>query len=167
VYGIFHRFFDQGLLWKRSGIELKQISNSEEKVPSWSWMAYDGEICYHYVPMDGLSRKGDFKFRYVERCNLAAPLKCVSLFHPLEQCEDTNYRIRETENGLTGWVRYDDNRGQQNTDRLEYVVILERPSGLTYGLLVEAVRNQEYRRIGVIAVEGKHGGPEREQVIVI
>jgi hypothetical protein len=136
-------------------------------VPSWSWMAYNGEISYHYVPMDGLSQKGNFELRYAERCTLAASLECISLLHPLEQSEDTNYKIRETEKGLTGWVRYDDNRDQENADRLEYVVILERPSGLTYGLLVKAVRNQEYRRIGVLAIEGKHEVSEREQVIVI
>jgi hypothetical protein len=136
-------------------------------VPSWSWMAYDGEISYHAIPMDGL-RKCEFQFRDNERCILVAPLKSISLSHSLTRCEDTNYRIRETNRRLTGWVRYDNDRHHEKAHTLlEYVVIMECPSGLTYGLLVYPEKDQEYRRIGVIAVKGEQAQPEREPVVVI
>jgi len=47
-YGIFQRFLHRSLLWQRpQNIPLKQIAYAAGKAPpSWSWMAYHGQIQY-------------------------------------------------------------------------------------------------------------------------
>ncbi|KAH6843201.1 hypothetical protein B0I37DRAFT_330891 [Chaetomium sp. MPI-CAGE-AT-0009] len=52
-YGVFRRHMHRYLLWKRQGeVGLERIDNfpPDERVPSWSWMAYAGEIKYIDVP---------------------------------------------------------------------------------------------------------------------
>jgi len=51
-YGIFDRFLHRSLLWQRpDGSVLRRISYEEKrKVPSWSWMAYEGHVSYMAVP---------------------------------------------------------------------------------------------------------------------
>ncbi|KAK4233569.1 hypothetical protein C8A03DRAFT_38710 [Achaetomium macrosporum] len=52
-YGIFRRHMHRYLLWKRHGeTGLKRITDfpPDERVPSWSWMAHNGEIKYIDVP---------------------------------------------------------------------------------------------------------------------
>ncbi|KIX10701.1 uncharacterized protein Z518_01785 [Rhinocladiella mackenziei CBS 650.93] len=51
VYGIFEAYLNRSLLWQRAGDEMRRISYPKgRKVPSWSWMAYDGCISYVDVP---------------------------------------------------------------------------------------------------------------------
>ncbi|KAH8685794.1 heterokaryon incompatibility protein-domain-containing protein, partial [Tricladium varicosporioides] len=47
-YGIFEKFLPRSLLWLRAGsMRMNRILyGNDRKVPSWSWMAYDGEIQY-------------------------------------------------------------------------------------------------------------------------
>lgn len=55
-YGMFERFLHRCLLWRRSGDTLKRIQLFRgETVPSWSWMAYTGGICYMNVPFGDVS----------------------------------------------------------------------------------------------------------------
>ncbi|KAH7155791.1 hypothetical protein B0J13DRAFT_521913 [Dactylonectria estremocensis] len=50
-YGIFDIYLHRCLLWQRAGDNLKHITSTRgSPVPSWSWMAYDGAICYLPVP---------------------------------------------------------------------------------------------------------------------
>ncbi|KAM6530025.1 hypothetical protein FALCPG4_008148 [Fusarium falciforme] len=51
-YGIIERYLHRSLLWKRANdAPLARISYPEErKVPSWSWMAFDGHIRYLNPP---------------------------------------------------------------------------------------------------------------------
>ncbi|TRX89459.1 hypothetical protein FHL15_009628 [Xylaria flabelliformis] len=49
--GIFDTYLHRSLLWQRAGDTLKSITSFRDaSVPSWSWMAYDGPICYLTVP---------------------------------------------------------------------------------------------------------------------
>jgi hypothetical protein len=50
-FGIFDRYLHRCLLWQRSGDCLRRIvSFRKGKIPSWSWMAYNGGIRYLDVP---------------------------------------------------------------------------------------------------------------------
>jgi hypothetical protein len=50
-YGVFHCYFHRCLLWQRSDQALSRIQRfRDEPMPSWSWMAYDGKICYMEMP---------------------------------------------------------------------------------------------------------------------
>jgi hypothetical protein len=57
-FGIFDIYLRRGLLWQRDQASLKRIDFSSKKeqeaVPSWSWMAYNGEIRYTSVPLGGV-----------------------------------------------------------------------------------------------------------------
>lgn len=50
-YGVFDCYLHRCLLWQRSDKALTRIPKfRDEPMPSWSWMAYDGKICYMEVP---------------------------------------------------------------------------------------------------------------------
>lgn len=52
-YGVFRKHMHRYLLWKRRGeTGLERITNfpPDKRVPSWSWMAYAGQIEYVDVP---------------------------------------------------------------------------------------------------------------------
>jgi hypothetical protein len=106
------------------------------------------------------TRACGFEFKYLSdlgKCVLVAPLKMISLVGKLQQDRDrdTNYEMTGIDANHTYCVRYDDDRVESNVESLTFIDVLERPSGLTRGILVEAVvDNTEYRRIGVIAVGG-------------
>lgn len=54
-YGVFDIYLRRGLLWQRDQASLERIDCSakeeQEPVPSWSWMAYAGDIRYMNVPL--------------------------------------------------------------------------------------------------------------------
>lgn len=61
-YGVFQSNFHRDLLWQRrnTGTTLWRINfPSEQRVPSWSWMAFDGEIRYMNVALGDLERTKD------------------------------------------------------------------------------------------------------------
>lgn len=124
-------------------------------------MAYAGQICFRPILGDVKSSGAcGFEFKYLSdlgKCVLVAPLKMISLVGKLQQDRDTNYEITEIGTNHTCRVRYDDdNRLESNVESLTFIDVLEGTSGLTCGILVKAVDmdNTEYRRIGVIAVDG-------------
>ena len=57
-FGIFELYLRRSLLWERVQPILKRIDFSKKKgqeaVPSWSWMAYNGEIRYTGAPFGGV-----------------------------------------------------------------------------------------------------------------
>ncbi|OHW99994.1 HET domain-containing protein, partial [Colletotrichum incanum] len=60
-FGIFQSNFHRDLLWQRRNSEstLRRIDFGAAhhfRIPSWSWMAYSGEIRYMNVPFDGIRR---------------------------------------------------------------------------------------------------------------
>lgn len=55
-HGVFNRYLHRCLLWRRSSKDLRRIKTFRgENIPSWSWMAYVGEIKYMSVPFGGVS----------------------------------------------------------------------------------------------------------------
>jgi hypothetical protein len=67
TYGIVHRFLHRSLLWERAGSEMKPISYSrDEIVPSWSWMAYEGETFY----------RNDAAWHFLRERHLDVKLQC-------------------------------------------------------------------------------------------
>ncbi|KAI0440127.1 heterokaryon incompatibility protein-domain-containing protein [Xylaria telfairii] len=60
-YGVFTRYFGRGLLWQRDVTLPSQImrpiqfpKSQQYKVPSWSWMAYEGAISFMHLPFGGI-----------------------------------------------------------------------------------------------------------------
>ncbi|KAI9779871.1 MAG: hypothetical protein M1839_007184 [Geoglossum umbratile] len=138
VYGIVQSFFLESLLWQRSRdrwmepmFDFKKRVSSWSvggyRVPSWSWMAYTGEIRYGSICTDGLSWKPDVRFNLIEYqrgdegdgllgksiyhapvslCTLAAPLVRIRSGCLIQLCGDTDCEIRDV-NDVVGWIRYD------------------------------------------------------------
>jgi hypothetical protein len=53
-------YFHRGLLWQRSGATLKRIKfHPNDKVPTWSWMAFHGGIRYMNVPFLDIEKAKD------------------------------------------------------------------------------------------------------------
>ena len=146
VYGIFERFFHQSLLWHRARDRITPIPEFESgSVPSWSWMAYEGEIAYKaFCLPDDATRKNDFKFSLVAASQYAleAPLFQISW------------------NDTTGQIMYD---GESSTDgqrarvniKGQKCVVIAQSRGNSYVLLVSPRDNlrQGYRRVGVARVK--------------
>ncbi|KAL3299532.1 HET-domain-containing protein [Colletotrichum asianum] len=62
AHGVFDTFFHRCLLWQRAKRSLNRIDLELLRgvhVPSWSWMAYDGEIRYMNVPFNRYSWEAD------------------------------------------------------------------------------------------------------------
>jgi len=81
VYGILGSFFRESLFWHRAGNNglVWNLKLHDRGVPTWSWMAYIGEIGYIALPTSNL-QKGP-RFTYVEtlgKCALQAPLAQMS-----------------------------------------------------------------------------------------
>ena len=58
-YGIFERYFGRSLLWQRDSdvARMKKIDfppKQQFRIPTWSWMAYDGGITFMDLPFDGV-----------------------------------------------------------------------------------------------------------------
>ncbi|PNP81135.1 hypothetical protein FNYG_05602 [Fusarium nygamai] len=53
-FGVFEQYLARSLLWSRpEDIFLKSITfQDDHRVPSWSWMAYEGPITYANIPFD-------------------------------------------------------------------------------------------------------------------
>lgn len=48
--GILDKYLGRGLLWQRSSPNLLRIPDLPWRIPSWSWMAYEGGIQYMNIP---------------------------------------------------------------------------------------------------------------------
>jgi hypothetical protein len=71
-YGAFKRYLHRSLLWQRSGGKrLERINYPEiRKVPSWSWMAYKGGICYMPIPFGEVDWSDDVRSYFMSEQNL-------------------------------------------------------------------------------------------------
>ncbi|RYP32142.1 hypothetical protein DL767_005378 [Monosporascus sp. MG133] len=135
-YGVFEKFFAESLLWWRSGkswlsplidfkAKFREWTVSGYRVPSWSWMAYAGEIGYSGAGANGSTYAtdatlicGESEDEVARRDGVAAVsfsgmLFALSapLFHLPATCaigerEDLDCEIRDGVD-LVGWARYD------------------------------------------------------------
>ncbi|KAI1108803.1 hypothetical protein F5Y14DRAFT_456674 [Nemania sp. NC0429] len=64
--GIFDIYLHRSLIWRRAGDTLKSISFRDAHVPSWSWMAYDGPICYLAIPFEEADWCKDIKSPFLK-----------------------------------------------------------------------------------------------------
>ncbi|KAK7423846.1 hypothetical protein QQZ08_008890 [Neonectria magnoliae] len=69
-YGIFERYFGRSLLWQRdTGMDQKPMkeiefpSQRQYRMPSWSWMAYEGGITFMDLPFSGVQWEDEDQIR--------------------------------------------------------------------------------------------------------
>ncbi|KAF2104858.1 HET-domain-containing protein [Rhizodiscina lignyota] len=86
-YGVFELYLHRCLLWQRTGDRVKRIGEFHGmRVPSWSWMAYDGGIRYMDVPYGGVSWREDI----------------VSPFAKAKKLDRSNETVMEGSEGTIG-----------------------------------------------------------------
>lgn len=200
IYGIFRCFRGESLLWQRSSddkwmeplIDFKDKVSSwsieRKRVPSWSWMAYGGEIRFGSVCTDGLSWKADFEFYYASsRYILAAPLARISSGCRIALYDDTNCEIRDADEDMVGWIRYDC-ECEDSIERIGCISLAEGtagwkeyacvsrdaellPGSFNYVLLVISAGRRQgeveaYRRLGVAVIQSTYLWPRGDKVHV-
>jgi hypothetical protein len=74
-YGIFERFLYRSLLWQPAQNTLTQIPYNGKAPPSWSWMAYHGQIKYLQVGFGDV--EWDISVRFVDALRFAKALRFV------------------------------------------------------------------------------------------
>jgi len=74
-YGIFECFLHRSLLWQPAQNTLTQISYNSKAPPSWSWMAYHGQIKYLQIGPEDI--EWDINVRFVHALRFAIPRNYV------------------------------------------------------------------------------------------
>ena len=143
-YGVFEEVFAESLLWRRSQeswlsplidfkADIHEWSVAGYRIPSWSWMAYTGEIRFHdHTSPDALTyatdlsiirgdgekrsdRGGVITITYTRNVfALSAPLLHLPADCVINRAQDSNCEIRHGHD-VVGWARYDcDDAGNQD-----------------------------------------------------
>ncbi|KAF4622802.1 hypothetical protein G7Y89_g14223 [Cudoniella acicularis] len=151
-YGIFQHFLHRSILWQRSGDKrMKPIEYPpDRKVPSWSWMAYEGEISYVDIPFGKVEWSDAVKFG--SKLELQAPVR--EFLHCTIEPQNEGCAIL-SEGGERGWLKFD---GEDITDiqRLKCIVV-----GKKYLEQETAYSRDRYILVVAQKLEGGHRTYER------
>ena len=100
-------------------------------VPSWSWMAYQGDIQYRTSDLHSLNWENiklttvnDLRSDAQNQDILTAPLGRVLQSCRIEGLKDTNSKISNGAGHLVGWIRYDC-ENEDNIERLGCIAIAQ------------------------------------------
>jgi hypothetical protein len=156
-YGVFDCYLHRFLLWQSAGDPLKRIEScGNEKVPSWSWMAYTGGIEYMSVPFGEVLWTEDiqspFRFRgkekFMDDWDRRKPAEIVARAWRLVDCPTNSLILDDATRNFEGSMKC-------------VVIGTEREAASNrlpkhYVLVVSVVSNEGadlYERIGVGIVE--------------
>ena len=161
-YGIIEKFLHRSLLWQRGGeAQLKRTvpeDRSKRKVPSWSWMAYEGAIDFMDIASEQVdwSQAVQFPSEDMLECYVTDIKDCT-----IER-KDEVFVVFDTGNGgeiatskdsddnkEKGWLRFDVDSFDIRTLRC---VVVGRDT--TWNHSSEEFRGECY----VIVVKPRHGG---------
>ncbi|KAH7304597.1 heterokaryon incompatibility protein-domain-containing protein [Stachybotrys elegans] len=142
-HGVFESLLHRSLLWQRSGpTRLERIfDKTDRRVPSWSWMAYNGGIEYMEIKSDQVEWNEGVKLVGDKLSAQVRTLRTTRTYH------------------ASKWLTYDEG-DSMNVRRLRCVITGRTRSGFTgeqrYYVLVTVPRRLEglriFERVGVGAV---------------
>ncbi|EHA21142.1 hypothetical protein ASPNIDRAFT_54678 [Aspergillus niger ATCC 1015] len=165
-YGVFRCFLPRLLLWKRAGMENDQIIYDNDRVPSWSWMLYNGKIDFltqsdlqvprnQSLSFDNSERGINIEVRQLEDCYtrerdgehiIFTKTKKFEVTTEVEVTKEVEVGILHFDMGSAAEVEsrncvviamsQDDDKDDPNKDY--YVLAVQRTSG-----------EEEYERLGV------------------
>jgi hypothetical protein len=156
-YGILERFLHRNLLWQRSGVEkMERIRYNNLKVPSWSWMAYQGGIKFIDASFADIYWNRGLGFDERRKDALTGSLgkfwKCT-----ITQ-EGPRYIVLDSRGIRNGWLQFDI-EGSTDLDVQKCVVVgcegFAIRSAIRFFVLVvrPTATNGEFERVGVGLVE--------------
>ncbi len=171
-YGIFGSFLHRNLLWERSPSQrMKRIEYGDNKVPSWSWMAYEGGIQFTEFSFGNLELFDDLKFAQDKRA-------LVTKVWEFQGCQleqeavsgTTRHRILDSCGTERGWIMYDvEDGGDLHKER---GVVVARPLDKSeiweyYMLVVKQRAEGGYERVGIGRVECGYISRQEPDVLVL
>lgn len=160
-YGIFLKFLQRNLLWQRHGTEkMERIEYNNQKVPSWSWMAYRGGIKFVDVSFDG---RDDIRWQIELDFDKERKDALTGSLGKFWKCKiiqkETRYAILGFRGTERGWLQFD---VEDSTDLdMQKCVVVGRTgegSEIEYFILVvrPTATNGEYERVGVGLIRASH-----------
>ena len=161
-YGISQRYLHRSILWQRSMVKRTERIEypPDRKVPSWSWMAYEGEISYMDIPFGKVEWSNAITWERSEpelQALVREFLDCK--IEPQEQNAECDIFAKSA--GKIGWLKFD-REDITDTQRLKYIVVgraIEERG--TYGqvhyvLVVTLLKRGYYERVGVGSIQRRH-----------
>ena len=104
-YGIFERYLHRNLLWQASDNKMERIMYKNQKVPSWSWMAYNGGIQFMDIPFGTVDWIDNLQF---DKGHELALITDVGEFRDCTMEPDgKHYAILDFSRMKRGWIQYD------------------------------------------------------------
>jgi len=155
-YGIVGQFFCKTLLWQREAERLKKIDYGNKRVPSWSWMSYDGAIKFMIEPSDTIDSAIALGFYQNRRGCLNVEVADFWEFSLKEH--DTEYEVLDLQGQKVGTIYYDTDdiiqspqcvivgRSPRSDEMYRYFILVVKPT------LVQS----EYERIGCGNIGSSH-----------
>jgi len=157
THGVFDRYLHRSLLWHRSGpVRMQRIVYPRDRnVPSWSWMAYTGQI--EYMSIDYHQVEWNEAIRLADGA-LKAQVRRFQ-FCRMERKDDGTCEIRnQCGSGEKGWLKFDGEdrttvrtlqsliigRNIESGDKRRYYILAVTPVYLD--------RCRTFRRVGVGSV---------------
>ncbi|KAK4158731.1 heterokaryon incompatibility protein-domain-containing protein [Cladorrhinum sp. PSN259] len=155
-YGVIGKFLHRTLFWQWTSPRKKIKFDEDNKIPSWSWMGYEGGVGFYPIEF------GKFgKFRKLHLTSDGGAL--VTNVWEIEDCglqkdlgaDSTaiRYQIVDLSGELRGWVTYDDE--SYSTLPLKWAVVLGKPRVRQelYLLVIRPRAGGDYERLGIGMIE--------------
>ena len=162
-YGIFAFFLHRTLLWQRSSLQkMKRIDYRDSKVPSWSWMAYEGGIQFTEVPFGNLDLFNDLEFAPQNKTALITKVWEFQDCYLGEVMPETScHQILDSRGTERGWIMYDVEDGEDLGGERGVVVARchksssdsQQLDNWEYYILVVRQIAGEYERVGIGRVQ--------------
>jgi hypothetical protein len=173
-YGVLQRYLHRNLLWLASDRKLKRIAYERQCVPSWSWMAYNGDIQFFDIRFGTVDWIKTLKF---DKKRDPALITDVAGFRDCVTEKDGNqYAVLDPDREKRGWIQYDV-EGEEGEDLCkERCVVAGRTSNwyvngsaVKYYILVVRPTNtdDEYKRVGIGLIQSDYVVRQRLNVRVV
>jgi hypothetical protein len=171
IYGVFGLYLHRNLLWRRSDLQkmMKPIEYKTPKVPSWSWMAYEGGIQFLDIRFGGLDLFDNLRFAPGRNALITNVWEFCGCYLNEAASETTPRQILDSCGTERGWIIYDVEDG---TDlRLERSIVV----GRTYQsdkchyhiLTVRRQAGNEYERTGIGMVQEGYISRQQPNICVL
>ncbi len=122
------------------------------KVPSWSWMAYEGGIQFTEDKFSDLDLFVDLRFD--QSGALIAKAWEFKDCHVKRQTQDgTHPQILDSNEVKRGWIVYDVEDGEDCSEERGVVVARTEDGSEYYMLVVKGMKTGEYERVGMGKVQ--------------
>ena len=161
-YGIFERYLHRNLLWQASDNKMEQIKYPTRNVPSWSWMAYNGDIQFIDISFGTVDWINSLQFDEEREFAL------ITDVGEFQDCtiepDEKRYAVLGLDGMKRGWIQYDVEGGEDLFEKRcvvagrksnkygdglnvkEYYILVVRPTSV----------DDEYKRVGVGLIQSDY-----------